>query len=227
MDKEYKGLIKPGDNNDIGDAIQNLISDNLKFINTAFLAKIVNIEDNKITIKPLLRKNDNEKVLILNEVLIGFNYSNNWQTQFKLKINDIGLAIVIQNDISSYKITGKEGLNNTGRFKDVNDSIFIPLSLFKTLNNEEINFIIQNHNKKCKLEFNNDEIGILRARLLTIESEHTTLKKAFRELVSLLETMAGGITSATGHGHTVITSPRSIGKFSSWYDNQIEKLLKD
>ncbi|WP_291952711.1 hypothetical protein [Campylobacter sp.] len=223
---EYKNLLQTGQNTDLGASIQNLIDDNLKYIKTAFLCKIVGIENNKISIKPLLKQNYEEEVLILNNVMVGFSYSQNWQTQFKLKINDIGLAIVIQNDISSYKETGKEGLNNTRRFKDENDSIYIPLSLYTSLNNADVNFLIQNDKKTCKMEFNNDEIGIFKGKLLTLESENTTLKSKLKELAGLLEAMAGGDTAPDGHGHSSTTAPGSIGSFSKW-GGSLDSLFKD
>lgn len=224
--QEYQNLIKSGENNDLGLAIQNLINDNLRFIRTTYLAKIVSINENKVSIKPILRQKANEQVLIINNCMIAFPYSQLWQTQFKLKVGDIGVAIVIENDISSYKQSGNEGLNNTKRFKDVNDSIFIPLSLYTTLNNSEVNYKIENNNKSCKMEFNNDEIGIFKAKLITLESETTTLKAKLLELVSLLESMASGQTGADGHGHTSTTSPGSIGQFNSW-GSSLNSLFKD
>lgn len=224
--QEYQNLIKSGENNDLGLAIQNLINDNLRFIRTTYLAKIVSINENKVSIKPILRQKANEQVLIINNCMIAFPYSQLWQTQFKLKVGDIGVAIVIENDISSYKQSGNEGLNNTKRFKDVNDSIFIPLSLYTTLNNSEINYKIENNNKSCKMEFNNDEIGIFKAKLITLESETTTLKAKLLELVSLLESMASGQTGPDGHGQTSTTSPGSIGQFNSW-GSSLNSLFKD
>ncbi|EDP3942667.1 hypothetical protein FV935_07920 [Campylobacter jejuni] len=224
--QEYQNLIKSGENNDLGLAIQNLINDNLRFIRTTYLAKIVSINENKVSIKPILRQNANEQVLIINNCMIAFPYSQLWQTQFKLKVGDIGIAIVIENDISSYKQSGNEGLNNTKRFKDVNDSIFIPLSLYTTLNNSEVNYKIENNNKSCKMEFNNDEIGIFKAKLITLESETTTLKAKLLELVSLLESMASGQTGPDGHGQTSTTSPGSIGQFNSW-GSSLNSLFKD
>lgn len=222
---EYQNLIKSGENNDLGLAIQNLINDNLKFINTAFLCKIITINGNKVSIKPILRQNANEKVLIINNCLIAFPYSQIWQTQFKLKVGDIGLAIVIQDDISSYKQTGNDGLNNTRRFKDINDSIFLPLSLYTSLKNENVNYKLENYNKMCKLEFDNQEIGTFKAKLLTLESENTTLKAKLKELAGLLEGMASGSTSVADlHSHT--TSPGSIGKFSRWATS-LNELFKD
>lgn len=224
--QEYQNLIKSGENNDLGLAIQNLINDNLRFIRTTYLAKIVSINENKVSIKPILRQKANEQVLIINNCMIAFPYSQLWQTQFKLKVGDIGVAIVIENDISSYKQSGNEGLNNTKRFKDVNDSIFIPLSLYTTLNNSEVNYKIENNNKSCKMEFNNDEIGIFKAKLITLESETTTLKAKLLELVSLLESMASGQTGPDGHGQTSTTSPGSIGQFNSW-GSSLNSLFKD
>lgn len=224
--QEYQNLIKSGENNDLGLAIQNLINDNLRFIRTTYLAKIVSINENKVSIKPILRQKANEQVLIINNCMIAFPYSQLWQTQFKLKVGDIGVAIVIENDISSYKQSGNEGLNNTKRFKDVNDSIFMPLSLYTTLNNNEVNYKIENNNKSCKMEFNNDEIGIFKAKLITLESETTTLKAKLLELVSLLESMASGQTGPDGHGQTSTTSPGSIGQFNSW-GSSLNSLFKD
>ncbi|ENL6798473.1 hypothetical protein AB5Q79_001590 [Campylobacter jejuni] len=226
MEKEYQNLIQPTENSNLGFAIQNLINDNLRFIKTAYLAKIVSISENKVSIKPILKQNEKDSVLILNNVMICFPYSQLWQTQFKLKVGDIGVAIVIENDISSYKQSGNEGLNNTKRFKDVNDSVFIPLSLYTTLNNSEVNYKIENNNKSCKIEFNNDEIGIFKAKLITLESETTTLKAKLLELVSLLESMASGQTGPDGHGQTSTTSPSSIGRFNSW-GSSLNSLFKD
>lgn len=224
--EDYKSLVEVGADNDIGKAIQDLITHNLKLIHTSFLCKIVSINGNKVSIMPILKKSSSENLTIINNCLVAFAYSQNWQTQFKLRVGDIGIALVIENDLSSYKKTGKEGLNNTRRFKDINDSIFIPLSLFKTLNNDDINFIIESHTKKCKLEFDNNEIGILKAKLLTIESENTTLKKELGKLVSLLEAMASGQTGADGHGHTSQTSPGSVGVFNNWF-SQLSNLFKE
>lgn len=225
--KEYNNLIKSGESSDLGTAIQNLINDNLRNIQTAFLAEIVTINKNTLDIRPILRKSSDEKILTVNNCLIAFNYSQNWSIQHKLKVGDIGIALVIQNDISSYRETGKGGINKTRRFKDANDAIYIPLSLYQTRPNADINYIIESHTKKCKMEFNNDEIGIFKAKLLTLESENTTLKRALKELADLLEAMASGSTSADGHGHTTITAPSSIGAFSSWYSGTINSLFKD
>ena len=172
--KEYKNLIKSGESSDLGTAIQNLINDNLRNIQTAFLCEIVAIENNKIDIKPILRKDESEKILTINNCLIGFNYSQNWSIQHKLKIGDIGLALVIQNDISSYKEQGKGGINATRRFKDANDAIYIPLSLYNSFSNDEINYQVKDLGGTCLFEFNNDFDSNLKAINITSEAQKNT-----------------------------------------------------
>lgn len=172
--KEYKNLIKSGESSDLGTAIQNLINDNLRNIQTAFLCEIVAIENNKIDIRPILRKSSDEKVLTINNCLIGFNYSQNWSIQHKLKIGDIGLALVIQNDISSYKEKGQGGINATRRFKDANDAIYIPLSLYNSFSNDDINYQIKDLSDKCLFEFTNDFDNNLKAINITSTAEKNT-----------------------------------------------------
>lgn len=224
---EYSNLINSGQDNDVGSAIQELIKDNLRALNTAFIAEIVAVNSNRVNVKPFVKSKQSEQTVIINNCLVCFTHSHLWDFQHKLAVGDIGLGVVIQNDISNYKNTGQESVAATRRFKDITDTVFIPLSLYESLINENINFLIESNTKKCKLEFDNSEMGIFKAKLLTLESENTTLKKALKELVDLLESMAGGQTSADGHGHTTTTAPSSIGVFSSWYNTTINSLFKD
>ena len=172
--REYQNLIKSGQSADLGTAIQNLINDNLRNIQTAFLCEIVAIENNKIDIRPILRKSSDEKILTINNCLIGFNYSQNWSIQHKLKIGDIGLALVIQNDISSYKEKGQGGINATRRFKDANDAIYIPLSLYNSFSNDDINYQIKDLSDKCLFEFTNEFDNNLKAINITSTAEKNT-----------------------------------------------------
>ena len=172
--REYRNLIKSGESSDLGTAIQNLINDNLRNIQTAFLCEIVAIENNKIDIRPILRKSSDEKILTINNCLIGFNYSQHWSIQHKLKVGDIGLALVIQNDISSYKEKGQGGINATRRFKDANDAIYIPLSLYNSFSNDEINYQIKDLSDKCLFEFTNEFDNNLKAINVTSTAEKNT-----------------------------------------------------
>lgn len=225
MSLEYENLVKSGESQDLGIAIQNLINDNIKALRTNFLAKVTNIENNRISFVKLIKDKEKEAIVTLNNVMVGFPYSQKWQIQHKLAINDIGLVFVLENDITTYKTSGSGGVVTNRRYKDINDCIFIPLSMYQSRNNQDINYIIESDTKKCKLEFNNDEIGIFKAKLLTLESENTTLKAKLIELANLLEGLASGSTSVvSAHSHQ--TAPGSIGRFSSWA-NSLNQLFKD
>lgn len=222
---EYENNIKSGTNVDLGSAIQSLITANVEDIKTHFLAQITSIEGNKISFKPIMRQRQEDENVIVNNIMVAFSFSGEWQEQFKLKVGDIGLVFITQDDISSYKNTGEGGVCSTRRIKDINDAIFLPCSLFKSLKNDDINYILKDKDEKCLLEFNNDKIGTLRAKLLILESETTTLKKKLNELTELLEAMARGSTSPDTAGHVATTAPGSIGTFYSWY-NSLDELFK-
>lgn len=175
--EEYENIVKSGEDSDLGAVIQNLIDDNLRFIHTSYLATITSINGNKVSIKPVLRKSTSEEVLILNNCLIAYPYSNIWRTQFKVSVGDIGIALVIENDISSYKQSGTEGVNLTKRFKDFNDSIFIPLSLYKTETITNINYKIVNSEGTCNFEFTNENDNLLLANNITSQSKGNATSK--------------------------------------------------
>ncbi len=244
MGVEYENLIKPTETQDLGTAIQNLINDNIKSLNTAFLARVTKINNNKICFNRLIKKKENEAEVVVNNCLIGFAFSQKWQVQYKLAVGDIGICFVMDCDVGDYKTGGNGGVAPTKRQKDLNDSVFVPLSLFNTLTNDSINFYIQSDTGNCKLHFDNSESGLfqsklplkiqnesqecflifgddkmatLKAKLVTIQSENTTLKAELKKLASLLESMASGSTGLSGgNSHSHITSPSSKGKFSAW-----------
>lgn len=220
--KDYNSLIPTANNDNIGQALQALIQDNIARIDTSFLAKIVSINNNKVSISPIIKRKTTDTTTVYNNCLIGFNKSGNWTTQFKLKKGDIGLAIVVQDDITSYKNSGKGGLNTTGRIQDKNDSIFIPFSLFDTLANNDINYLIESFDKKCKLEFSNENVGILQATLLSLKSENTTLKNKLVELANFLDS---AMIIQTPSGIQPFDNPTRTN-FSNW-KNSLDDLFQE
>lgn len=222
MEKEYQSLITTTNDNNIGLAIQQLVEDNIKNINSCFVAKIQSINGNKVSIVQAIKRKSTDKDTIYNNCLVGFNQSGFWQTQFKLKVGDIGIAIVSQDDITSYKNNGKDGLNQTGRVQDKNDSIFLPMSLFDTLSNDDVNFIIKSLDNKCKLEFTNNNIGIFQANLLSLKSENTSLKTKLNELATIL-TSAMVLQSPSG---TQPFDSATIASFNSW-KTSLDELFKE
>lgn len=222
MKNEYKQLNSVTNKDDIGVAINLLIQDNIKKVNTSFIAEVVAINGNKVSIKKKIKDKATDKDTIYNNCMVGFLETGLWFTQAKLKVGIDGIAFVMQDDISNYKTTGKGGVNPSGRIQDKNDSVFIPLSLFETLPNADINWIIKSLDGKCKLEFTNDNIGILQADLLTLKSENTTLKQKLSELANILDSAM------------IVQSPSGIqpfdgatkANFSSW-KTSLNDLFKD
>lgn len=208
----YDNLIGTAQNTDPAVAIQLLIEDNLRMLGTTYLAEITKINGNKVSIKPIIKRKATDKDIIYNNCLVAFPHSQNWDIQHKLKKGDKGIAIVINRDISKYKQTGKPSLTQTDRFKDANDSVFIPLSLYDTLDNDTINYIIENSTKTCKLEFDNNDIGTFKAKLLTLESENTTLKTKLSELATILE---NALIDQTPSGTQPFNSS-TVTEFSNW-----------
>lgn len=208
----YENLISTAQNQDAATAIQLLIEDNLRLLGTSYLAQITKINGNKVSIKPIIKRKATDKDIIYNNCLVAFPHSQNWDIQHKLKVNDYGIAIVMNRDISKYKESGKSSLTQTNRYKDANDSIFIPLSLYDTLSNDSINYIVESSDKVCKLEFDNDQIGIMKAKLLTLESENTTLKTKLTELATILE---NALIDQTPSGTQPFTSS-TVTEFSEW-----------
>ena len=141
--EQYQTLDTSEERDDLGLAIQNLITQNLKNLNTCFLAEIVAINQNKVSVKQVIKSASSEADLIVNNCLVAFPFSQNWQMQFKLKIGDIGLCLVCNKDISTYKQSGVSSIASTKRFKSVNDSIYLPLSMFKSLANDSVDFTIK------------------------------------------------------------------------------------
>ena len=144
---------------DLGLAIQTLINTNLNLLNTCFLAEIKSFKGNLICVKQAIRASGDESEFILNNIMVGFAYSGEWQTQFKLKVGDIGLCLVNNRDLSMYKQNGKSGLAATSRAKDLNDSIFLPLSLFKTLPIADCDYTIKSGDGN-EITFKNSDLSI-------------------------------------------------------------------
>ena len=153
-----QNLIKPSESANLGSAINALIKDNIKGINTCFLAEVKAINGNKANIVNVTNLN-NSKVIIPN-CLVAQPLSSAWQIAFKIEVGDIGLALTMKNDISHYKNNGKSGKAITSRYFDLTDTIFLPLSLFLQKNNDEIEFLISDKEAKNKLEFKGSNFNL-------------------------------------------------------------------
>lgn len=157
---EMVNPIQSGDEIDIGAAIQGLIEDNLRALNTAWLGEIARIDGNFVSVKQVVRASRDEPFNIVNNLLIAFPYSKTWQMQYKLSVGDIGLCIVCGRDLDLFKQNGKAVLANTPRVKVLQDSVFIPLSLYNTLPNSSVDFTLKGASGD-EFTFNNGNLDII------------------------------------------------------------------
>ena len=212
---EYKNPISTSETQDLGSAIQGLIETNIANINTAFLAKVTQIQGNKVNIIPLLKDNATEPDTILNNILIAQPQSGEWSLNFKVSVGDIGLAIVSKQDISTYKSQGSGGVVNTKRTFDIIDSVFLPLSLYMQKDNESLGLSIQNKAGDSKIEFDTEGKLSIEANEISIKAKNPleigvndTLKACFDVILDNLQTgIVGGVTSGSPASQTITSLP--------------------
>lgn len=194
----YQNIIKPYQN-DLGSAINELIKQNIKNIDTIFLARVENISEDKkkADIIDIIKSDSNVTNPIIPNVLIAQPYSQAWKFQFKIEKGDIGLAFVCKKDISTYKNNGaSNSIANTARNFDVIDSIFMPLSLYLQSDNENIGFLIESKDGKNKIEFDKDgNLSIISGSPITIGTTKTLLDCFSTLLDNLEKGIVGGIIS--------------------------------
>ena len=229
--KQERNILKQGINGNDGEIIQNIISQNLKNARFAFLAKITSLNGNKISVCEIARRNDKEQNPIINNVLVAQPKSGKWRIQFDLKVGDIGLCVVNDSDLSIYKNKGTgDYLVNTDRQHDLNDCIFLPLSLYTQQGTDGLNFIISDENNTNFIKFNNgnldiecEQIAKLKGQLVTIQSAQTSLKAVLQNLAGIL---AGATTqTASSHQHATF-SPSDKSALSAW-SSGLNNLFKD
>ena len=220
MAEQNYQFTKQGSQNKDGWNIQQLIEQNLKNARFCFLAKITARNGNKRSCVEISKKNDKQSNPILNNVLVAQPKSGAWKIQFNLKVGDIGLIVVNDSDLSIYKQNNSSDfLVSTDRTHDLNDSIFLPLSLYTQENTQDLDFIIsdnENQNfikfKGGKLDIQSQDITTIKAQLVTIQSAQTTLKAVLNNLGNILTSAK---TSSAGHTHDTLDSG-SKGAISGW-----------
>lgn len=234
-----KNKVTTAETQDLGSAIQGLISANINALETSFLAQVESIAENRVNIKPLLKNDTQESDVIISNALIAQPQSGEYKISFKVKAGDIGLAIVSKQDISTYKNNGTGGLVNTQRKFDITDSIFIPLSLYLQEPNDSLGLTISNADSSVKLELKDDTLTI-EAPNLKIESSSVsikasdpleigtgdTLKSCFEAIIDNLQTaIVGGITSGSPTTQTITQLP-NMSMATTQMKQTIAKVLK-
>ena len=229
--EQNQNLIKQGSQRQDGWNINQLIEQNLKNARFAFLAKITSLNGNKVSVCEIARRNDKEINPIINNVLVAQPKSGKWRIQFDLKVGDIGLCVCNDSDLSIYKSKGTgDYLVNTDRQHDLNDCIFLPLSLYTQQGTDGLNFIISDENNANFIKFNNGNLDIQCEQLATIKGQLVTIQSAQTSLKAVLQNLAGILGSATtqtnnNHNHATF-SPDDRGALSAWA-SELNQLFKD
>lgn len=173
----FKNPINPTDNQSLGVAIQKLIEDNLKRINTSFLAKIESINGGGLVdVVDIINQREDIPNPVIPNAIYGVPSSGLFQISHNAKVGDIGLAIVLKSDINIYKTNKKGGNPVTKRIFDVNDCIFIPLSLLNYPSND--NYSIKTSDDKVSLELTKDSINLQAEDKIDINSKKTIQLKS-------------------------------------------------
>lgn len=173
--QSYKNIIKDGQSDNLGIAIQSLIMDNIKNLNTCFIAKVESVSDNKVSVSDVILNKEGESNQIINNVLVAQPFSKAGLF-FNVDIGDYGFCVVCKKDISTFKQNGYVSVKNTDRIFDTIDSIFIPCSLFNQTN---FNGKVGNGSG---LYFTNDD-------LITLKNQNTTLKTIIVNLIDILTSL--------------------------------------
>ena len=219
--KQEQNILKQGIKGNDGEAIQQLIEQNLKNARFCFLAKITALNSNKISCVEISKKNNKEQNPILNNVLVAQPKSGEWKIQFNLKVGDIGLCVVNDSDLSIYKQNNSNDfLVSTDRTHDLNDSIFLPLSLYTQDSVNNLDMLISDDKgenfinfKGGKLNIQSKDITTIKAQLVTIQSAQTTLKAVLTNLGNILS--SAKTTNNNSHQHDSFDSGTK-GAISGW-----------
>ncbi len=215
----------------IPNLINKIIQNQINQIHTCFIAKIVSISEDKTKVSVI---NCNKYVFgdevqnssIINDCLVAIPYANNLNIFFPLGVGDFGICVVCESDINSFKQTGDICVPASKRKFNINDSIFIPLSLknskidneFKISYKENTNIIINDDSLKIEkgdknIEITDSGIKITSDSDILLEAENViiqnsssnplefsnqigSIKDALDAIVSMLDLLSQGMKGA-------------------------------
>lgn len=208
---EVKPIVGAGDSTDIGQALQNLIKDNLARLNVAFLAVVQEVKDNKVVVNQVIKSKENEK-LAIPSLLVGIPQTQSLKQSFKIKKGDFGLCIVCDSDISGYKQSGDKSEKMSSRTHDLIDSIFIPLSLYQSA--------LDNNSLESEIDYTIASKGNLSliGNLVSLKSQNQSLK-------TMLEELSDNISAIVTTGGYQLTPDAQL-KFSLW-KQKLSQLFKE
>lgn len=200
-----ENIIKTSDTNDLGTAIQKLIEDNIRRLNTSFLARVVEVSGNRVAVVDIVRDSERAQNPTINNVLVAQPSSKSNGLFFEVREGDIGLCFVAKKDISIFKQSGADCVKNTERQFDITDSIFLPVSLYN-----QSPFL---SDTATALQKGDSGFFVSEAELLTIKNQQATLMQILEQLANILVALQT-TPSVVGAPNTL--SPITIGQLNQW-----------
>lgn len=207
---EYTPIDTRDEHNNLALSIQALIVDNLKAIKTCFLAEITSISGNFVSVKPIIKSDSKESDVIINDCVVAFPFSGEWQVQFKLKTGDIGLCVCEGKDISDYKSSGSGGVAPTKRYKNINDAIYFPLSLQKSSAIDSIDFTIKGA-KGDEITFKDGTLTINATKDINSKAGGKVSEEATSDFTIKSPTTKVDSPAITLGGNTIVSGTLSVG----------------
>lgn len=167
------------DVSDIGNIILKLINNGINNIHTCFLAKVVSINGNLVSVIPIMQDKIGDVIKeqpIINNLLVCMLGNSEWQINIPIKAGDFGIAIVSENDITTYKQEGKEGVKLSNRKFNFIDSIFIPCPLKANVTIQSEGISLQNSDKSISIILTNASVDIKTSGDVNVECGNATIK---------------------------------------------------
>lgn len=112
----------------LGGEIDKLIQAHLDSLNTIFLARVCKVYDGMVSITNVVRKNPDVPNVLFHDIPIAYLNGKAGKFISKVQKDDLGLAVVIQQDITMPKQGHYDMVPNTLRKFDANDALYIPLT---------------------------------------------------------------------------------------------------
>lgn len=205
-------IVKIGEGQDLGEAIQKLIEDNFARLNKCYLAKVESVDDSKVDVSFLV----GETRLIIPSLLVGLP-SAGIKIASILKAGDVGVCLTSDYDISSYAQSGSGGKPLTSRTHSIIDSIFLPLSLFDSDLSQNL------ISSEAGIEIRAGEVLKLVASKFTLKNENESLKEILKEFTKILKKFK---TAPVANGSPAVIDPSLVLEISA-LENRIEGFLDE
>lgn len=194
------------------DTILKIIENKINQISTAFIVKIVAINGNKVDCQAIFSKSVGDTIKeppILNNLLVCMPSSGTFSINIPLNIGDTGIALVMQEDISTYAKDGQSGINNSSRKFNFIDSIFIPTTLYATNSITSNTISIVNGTNNTLIEMKDSGDITIKGSAVNVEADNVNVN-ASNATIKADSVLLDGETEIGGSGGKAILTEDAV-----------------